>query len=106
MAKAGADAFAEMGASVEEVTPAWGPDGPELIRFFWAAHELSYVKYLDQWGARMDPGLVACIRSAENHSAEAYVEMRTRKLAYVEAIHRFFERYDLLLTPAVAALRR
>lgn len=102
LAKAGADAFAEMGASVEEVTPAWGPDGPELIRFFWAAHELSYVKYLDQWGARMDPGLVACIRSAENHSAEAYVEMRTRKLAYVEAIHRFFERYDLLLTPAVS----
>lgn len=102
LAKAGAEAFEEMGAHVEEVTPDWGPQGPELIRFFWAAHELSYRKYLDEWGDRMDPGLVACIRSAEDHSAEAYVDMRWKKLAYVEAIHRFFENYDLLLTPAVS----
>lgn len=102
LAKAGAEAFAAMGADVEEVSPAWGPEGPELIRYFWASHELSYRGYLEEWGDRMDPGLVACIRSAENGTAEGYVEMRTRKLAYVEAIHRFFEDYDLLLTPAVS----
>src|SRR5581483_9926939 len=28
----------DLGASVEETTPTWGPDGPELIRFFWPAH--------------------------------------------------------------------
>ena len=102
LAKAGAGAFAAMGAHVEEVTPAWGSAGPDLIRFFWAAHELGFRKYLDEWGDLMDPGLVACIQSATDHSAEAYVEMRTAKLAYVEAIHRFFEDYDLLLTPAVS----
>jgi len=95
-------AFEELGADVEEVAPAWGPQGPELIRFFWAAHELGYRKYLDEWGDRMDPGLVACIRSAADYSAEEYVAMRERKLAYVEAIHRFFEDYDYLLTPAVS----
>lgn len=102
LTKAAAAAFTDLGADVEEATPAWGPEGPELIRFFWAAHELAYRKFLPEWREKMDPGLVACIESATDHSAEAYVEMRTRKLAYVEAIHRFFEDYDFLLTPAVS----
>lgn len=102
LAEAGAKVFSDMGASVEEVKPMWGPQGPELIRFFWAAHELGYQKYFPEWRDKMDPGLVACIESAANHSATDYVEMRVRKLAYVEAIHRFFEEYDLLLTPAVS----
>jgi len=102
LAKAGAEAFADMGAHVEEVTPAWGPQGPDLIRFFWAAHELAYRKYLEEWEDKMDPGLVACIRSAKDYSAEQYVDMRWKKHAYIEAIHRFFENYDLLLTPAVS----
>ena len=102
LAEAGAKVFENMGARVEEVTPSWGPQGPELIRFFWAAHELGYQKFLPEWRDKMDPGLVACIESAANHSAADYVAMRARKLAYVEAIHRFFEDYDLLLTPAVS----
>ncbi len=28
-------AFTDMGAAVEEVTPNWGPVGPELFDFFW-----------------------------------------------------------------------
>lgn len=102
LAQAGAKVFEDMGARVEEVTPSWGPQGPELIRFFWAAHELGYQKFLPEWRDKMDPGLVACIESAADHSAADYVAMRVRKLAYVEAIHRFFEDYDLLLTPAVS----
>ncbi len=102
LAEAGAKVFENMGARVEEVTPSWGTQGPELIRFFWAAHELGYQKFLPEWRDKMDPGLVACIESAANHSAADYVAMCVRKLAYVEAIHRFFEDYDLLLTPAVS----
>ena len=102
LAEAGAKVFEDMGARVEEVTPSWGPQGPELIRFFWAAHELGYQKFLPEWRNKMDPGLVACIESAANHSAADYVAMRVRKLSYVEVIHRFFEDYDLLLTPAVS----
>lgn len=102
LTKAGAEAFEEMGATVEEVTPAWGPHGPDLIRFFWGAHEIAYRKYLDAWADKMDPGLVACIRAAEDQTAEAYIDMRAEKLAYIEAIQRFFADYDLLLTPAVS----
>ena len=94
--------FEDLGATVEEVPVGFGPMGPDLVRFFWAAHELELVQHLEQFEAVMDPGLVACMRDAQDHSAADYVSMRGRKLAYVEAIHRFFDSWDLLLTPSVS----
>ena len=97
-----AGVFEELGANVEEAAPPFGPDGPELIRFFWAAHVLRYAHFLPEWEDRMDPGLVACIRDAERYSAGEYVNMRQRKLDYVFSAHRWFDDWDLLLTPAVS----
>ncbi len=97
-----AAAFEELGANVEEAAPPFGPDGPELIRFFWAAHVLRYAHFLPEWEDGMDPGLVACIRDAERYSAEEYVNMRQRKLDYVFSARRWFDDWDLLLTPAVS----
>lgn len=95
-------AFEELGATIEEVTPPFGPEGPELIRFFWAAHVLRYAQFLPEFGDRMDPGLVACIQAAERYSAEEYVNMRQRKLDYIDSVCRWFDGWDLLLTPAVS----
>ena len=95
-------AFAGFGAEIEEVSPAWGPDGPEIEHFFWAVHETSYAGLLEEFKDRMDPGLVACIRDGRGYSAEDYLAMRARKLAYVEAIHGLFDGYDFLLTPSVS----
>jgi aspartyl-tRNA(Asn)/glutamyl-tRNA(Gln) amidotransferase subunit A len=50
----------------------------------------------------MDPGLVAMIDEAQSIGGEEYHLMKGRKLAYVEQIHRFFQDWDLLLTPAVS----
>jgi aspartyl-tRNA(Asn)/glutamyl-tRNA(Gln) amidotransferase subunit A len=91
-----------MGAHVEEISPAWGPQGADLIRYFWSVHELALEPLLGKWEAQMDPGLVACIRSAQASTASEYIAMRGRKIDYVEAIHRTFDTYDLLLTPAVS----
>ncbi len=95
-------AFVDMGCSVETVAPGFAAEGPELARFFWSAHELNHRHLLPEWEDQMDPGLVACIRNAEGYSAEDYLKMRQRKLLYVEQWHRFFEDWDLLLTPAVS----
>ena len=95
-------AIAELGAEVEEVSPAWGPDGVEIEHFLWAVHELGYAGLLEEFEDRMDPGLVACIRDGQGYRAEDYLAVRARKLAYVEAIHSFFEGYDFLLTPSVS----
>ena len=95
-------AFEELGATVEEVPPPFGPEGPELIRFFWAAHVLRYAQFLPEWEDKMDPGLVACMRDAERYTAEDYMNMRQRKLDYVHSLFRWFDDWDLLLTPAVS----
>ena len=51
-------------------------------------------------GSEDGPGLVACIKAAHNYSVADYQLMRERKMAYVAAIHRWFEDWDFLLTPS------
>ena len=94
--------FESFDCTVEVVTPSWGPEGPEIGRFFWAVHESPLAVHLEEWEAQMDPGLVACIRAGSGHSAETYLAMRARKLAYVEQTHRFMADWDLLLAPSVS----
>ncbi len=98
----GVRVFDDLGCVVEPATPDFGPDGPDLIRFFWPIHTLNHAPLLAEWKDRMDPGLVACIRAGQGFSVPEYLEARARKLAYVERVHRFFEDWDLLLTPAAS----
>jgi len=94
--------FTELGATVEEAETPWAAEGPEMIRFFWAAHMTRYEPHLARWEARMDPGLVACIEAAQDYRVSEYQAMRDRKMAYIAAMQRWFEDWDLLLTPAVS----
>ncbi|MFL5283822.1 MAG: amidase [Rhodopila sp.] len=102
LVRAAAQRFSELGATVEEVPTPWAAPGPELIRFFWSAHMTRLKPHLAQWEKRMDPGLVACIRASDDVSIADYQAGRERKMAYVAAIHRWFEDWDFLLTPAVS----
>jgi aspartyl-tRNA(Asn)/glutamyl-tRNA(Gln) amidotransferase subunit A len=52
--------------------------------------------------AQMDPALVAYAEAGAHLSLVDYVKAVTARQAVVAALVRFFERYDLLLTPAVA----
>lgn len=97
-----AQAFEELGVTVEEVPTPFGPLGPDIVRFMWSAHELELAAELPAFEQKMDPGLVACIRAAGDYSASEYTAVRARKLEYIEAIHRFFDQWDLLLTPSVS----
>ena len=102
LVRAAALRFSDLGAHVEEVSIPWGQPGPELIRFFWSAHVTTRKPLLDQWADRMDPGLVACIRDAEDFTVVEYQAMRERKMRYIADIHRWFENWDFLLTPSVS----
>ena len=98
-----AEAFNELGCTVDEIADPGFGDSWELVRFFWSAHMAGYyARYLAQWEHKMDPGLVACIKQGMQYSAVQYVEMRERKLAYWDNVRAFFERYDLLLTPTLS----
>lgn len=94
--------FTDTGVTIESPATPFGPAGPEIIRYFWAAHELELAVHLKTHREKMDPGLVACIESVTESTASEYVRQRGRKLDYIAAIHAFFESWDLLLTPAVS----
>ena len=102
LVQAAARRFTELGAHVEEVPTSWAAPGPELIRFFWAAHLTRLQPHLAKWEAQMDPGLVACIKAGEDYKVSEYQAMRERKVTYVSAIHRWFQDWDFLLTPSVS----
>jgi aspartyl-tRNA(Asn)/glutamyl-tRNA(Gln) amidotransferase subunit A len=91
-----------LGAAVEEVKPDWGPEGAELIRFFWPSQYAQYSLLLPHWRDVMEPGLVACIEASNGKSIADLQIMRERKLAYIQAIGAFFKDWDFLVTPAVS----
>jgi aspartyl-tRNA(Asn)/glutamyl-tRNA(Gln) amidotransferase subunit A len=94
--------FEAMGAQVEEVTPAWGKLGPELVRFFWPATFSGRASSLAEFEDRMDPGFVAMIKYAQHFTAPQFMQMRLRRFDYIQQIHDFMEGYDFLLSPAVS----
>jgi aspartyl-tRNA(Asn)/glutamyl-tRNA(Gln) amidotransferase subunit A len=99
---AAARAFESLGARVEEVRPGFA-DSHDMIRLIWGAHYIgNYGQFLPEWRSRMDPGLVACMDEARRWSAQDYVAMRGRKLAYWDSVRPLFERHDLLLTPTTS----
>ena len=95
-------AFQELGCTVEDVKPGFADSG-EMVRCLWSSHYAgNYAQYVPEWGAHMDPGLLACIEHGRRYSAVEYVERRGRKLAHWDSVRWLHEHYDLLLTPTVS----
>ncbi len=92
----------DLEADVEEVTPEWAAEGPELGRFFWCVLWGRHAGMLDQWEQRMGNDLVACIRAGSGRSATDYLAFRERKFAYVARMSAFFAEWDYLVTPAAS----
>jgi len=96
--------LARAGAEVDEVTPAWGPQGPDLIRAMWGIGELNLLEMAEAYGDQMDPHLVACIQDAARMSAEDVVLAMRRRLAYAAQVNSWFEDagWDLIVTPSAS----
>jgi aspartyl-tRNA(Asn)/glutamyl-tRNA(Gln) amidotransferase subunit A len=92
----------DLKAKVEQVTPAWGKDGPEIIRVMYPAHATGNAKFLAKFERQMDPGLVAMIKTGLSFSTAQYQEARDKKSAFVAAMARFMEDWDFLVTPTVS----
>jgi len=99
-----ARAFSDLGCEVDAVTPDWG-DPTEFFMIFWLCGAAGMLKdYLAQWRGRMDPGLVASVEAGLALHPTALTEAQMQRHAYYDKVRRFFERYDLLLTPTLAVL--
>jgi aspartyl-tRNA(Asn)/glutamyl-tRNA(Gln) amidotransferase subunit A len=93
--------FADLGATVEPADPfTESPRAifePLALAGFWALLRAQSPEAV----ALMDPGLVAECRRGEAVTQEQYVEAVMKRTMLGAALRQFFDRYDLLLSPAM-----
>ena len=102
LVEAAVGAFRDMGAVVDQVTPDWGTLGPPLLDFFWPTVFSGRLRFLEEWGDRLDPGLVAMIETVRDVPVSRFMQMREQRFAYCQRIHESFEEWDFLLTPTAS----
>lgn len=93
--------FTELGARVDEADPGW-PDPYELFHtLFYALVGGEVDEWLPEWQGKLDPGLERIADAGRTLSAfDVSRAQRVRNDLQVQSA-RFFERYDLLLTPTM-----
>jgi Asp-tRNA(Asn)/Glu-tRNA(Gln) amidotransferase A subunit family amidase len=92
----------DLGCELEEANPGFS-DPDDLFRHVTAPMRSAAVgQYLLEWESRMDPVLVQRIRLADGMTATDYELLQHQRTALSKTVQRFFERFDLLLTPTIA----
>jgi aspartyl-tRNA(Asn)/glutamyl-tRNA(Gln) amidotransferase subunit A len=93
--------FADLGCVVEEANPGW-PDPWQLFHtIFYALMGGVMEDYLAEWREKMDPGLVRIVELGREVTAFDVGRAEAARNELRQTAHRFFERYDLLLTPTM-----
>ncbi len=94
--------FRELGCRVEEVNPGWPSPKDAWEAIFCGGIAARLAPYLGERRADIDAGLAAIIDEALTWGPTRYVQAWFDRLAWNEHARRFFEKYDLLLTPTIA----
>jgi len=101
IAETAARAFSEIGLTVEEATPDLGDPSVILKALYGGAQAGSHAGRSAEQKAQMDPELVAYAEASASLTVVEYLRAVAARQALVDALRRFFERYDLLLTPTL-----
>ncbi|OGL07204.1 MAG: amidase [Candidatus Rokubacteria bacterium RIFCSPLOWO2_02_FULL_68_19] len=102
VAERGARGFKHFGCRVEAVDPGF-PDPSEAWDAIFCGGIAARLKsYYPDRRADIDPGLVQIIEEALKWPPTKYIQAWFDRLAFWEPVRKFFETYDLLLTPTVA----
>lgn len=102
IAAAAAKAFTELGCKVESVNPGLG-DPTAIFETYWKVGSAGgLAAYLPRWEKKMDPGLVRVVKMGMKLKATELTKALAARYEYWEKMRRFFEKYDLLLTPSLA----
>ncbi len=97
---AAARVFRGLGCRLEPVDPGWPSPWRYWRAIFLGGIGTRLVPYLDRRD-EIDPGLIPVIEEALRTPPTAYVQAWLDRLAWWQHARAFFERYDLLLCPAV-----
>lgn len=102
-AAAAARRFADLGCVVEEASPALEDPARTVQVLFCGGIAAAVAPFLTQWRDKLDPTVVKMAEYGLKLSASQYVQAGLHRHALWDVLRRFFERYDLLLTPTTAA---
>src|SRR5438034_3835026 len=101
IAEAAARAFSELGLTIEEASPDLGDPSVILKALYGGAQAGAHAARSPEQKAQMDPELVRYAEASAGLSVVEYLRAVAARQALTDALRRFFERYDLLLTPTL-----
>ncbi|MBY4574017.1 amidase [Gordonia paraffinivorans] len=102
--KQAVEVFEELGATVEEATPAWGNPEEAMWNGIWVpgfAAEYDVLEW-DQWKGQVDDELVALLREAERLTGVDVGRADAFRGQMWDTFNQFMGDYDLLITPTLA----
>lgn len=94
--------FAELGATVEAADPEIGSPAAVLRVLFSARAAHTVAALTPDQRDLLDPDVLRSAREGERLTALEYLEAEAERIALAQALGRYHERYDLLLTPTTA----
>jgi len=102
IAEAAARSFSGIGLTVDEATPDLGDPSVILRALYGGAQAGAHAARSPEQKARMDPELVRYAEASAGLSVVDYVRAISARQALTDTLRRFFERYDLLVTPTLS----
>lgn len=99
--EAAAKVFGDLGCELAAADPSF--ENPEdFFNVLWIGGLGTYLRpYLPEWESQMDPGLVKLVKQVDALTATDFAGALIKRSAHWDVTRKFFERYDLLLTPTM-----
>jgi aspartyl-tRNA(Asn)/glutamyl-tRNA(Gln) amidotransferase subunit A len=94
-----AQAFAELGAIVEEVDPGFAEPYDTIMTIWGGVSAVVVAGIPEQDRAKLDPGFITIAEGGKRVSLADYLAAYTARQELAIVMERFHEKYDLLLTP-------
>ncbi|HEY5338275.1 MAG TPA: amidase, partial [Rhizomicrobium sp.] len=95
--------FEAMGAHVEQVDPPSAADtGDTFQKLWWSGAGFALGDLTDAQKEKLDPGLRRMVEEGVKIDKKTYLQANLARGAYGSRMRVFMERYDFLLTPALA----
>jgi aspartyl-tRNA(Asn)/glutamyl-tRNA(Gln) amidotransferase subunit A len=90
-----------LGCKVETADPGFESPWEWLSILVVMGFALPLRGFLPEWDSRMDPDLVTIIRNVERLGPTDYGEALAKRFVFWDTTRKFFDRFDLLLTPTM-----
>ena len=94
--------FRDFGCRLDTVNPGWPTPKDCWEAIFCGGVATRMAPYMAERRADIDPGLAEIIDETLTWGPTKYVQAWFDRLAWNDHVRRFFEKYDLLLTPTIA----